>query len=141
MYWTRTPLTLFNFFYKQHFFPNQPQCYLTFSWIELEILLRCCLIRATIIIPRHILYLVYLDPFPGLGIFTLYLCNLFLIFNLSFIAINSISSLKQTHLFFCTFFRISYVEYLYLELLSFCLIFCQFEPEVAWKSVAYKKSV
>ena len=102
-------------------------------------LLRSCLKRTTIIILRHILYLVYLSPFPGLGIFMLYLCDLILIFNLFFIAINSISSIKQTHLIFCTFFRTSYVEYLHLELLSFCLIYCQFHPEVAWKSVALKK--
>ena len=28
-----------------------------------------------------------------------------------------------------------------MVLLSICLIFCQFQPDVAYKSVAYKKSV
>ena len=32
----------------------------TFSWVELQILLRCYLIHVTIVILRHILYLVYL---------------------------------------------------------------------------------
>ena len=41
------------------FFSTQPQCSLTFSWIEFQMLLRCCLIRIAIIVLRHILYLVY----------------------------------------------------------------------------------
>ena len=40
------------FFYKQRFFLSQPQCRLTFSLIELQMLLRCCLIHMTIIIVR-----------------------------------------------------------------------------------------
>ena len=31
------------FFYKQHFFSTQPHCCLTFSWSELQMLLRCWL--------------------------------------------------------------------------------------------------
>ena len=31
------------FFYKQHFFSTQPQCCLFFCWIELQMLIRCCL--------------------------------------------------------------------------------------------------
>ena len=46
------------FFSKQCSFSTQPQCCLTFLWIELQMLLWCCLIHITIIIiVRHILYL------------------------------------------------------------------------------------
>ena len=56
-----------------------------------------------------------------------YFCDLLFIFSLTFIVIYHITSLKQTHLFFSLW-----------VLLSFCLIFCQFEPGVAYKTVAYK---
>ena len=49
------------FFYKQRFFSAQPQCCLTFSWIELQMLLRCCLIHIAIIKLWHILYLAYVS--------------------------------------------------------------------------------
>ena len=42
------------FFNKQHLFSTQPQCCLTFSWIELQMLLKCCLIHKSIIILRDI---------------------------------------------------------------------------------------
>ena len=61
------------FFYEQHFFSTQPQCCLTFSWIELQVFLWCCLIYITIIMLRCILHLVYLCPCLGLGLFMLYL--------------------------------------------------------------------
>ena len=60
------------FFYKQRFFTIQPQCCLTFSWIEAQMLLRCCLIHKSIIILWHFLYLLYLCPFLDLGLFMLY---------------------------------------------------------------------
>ena len=41
------------FFYKQRFFSTQPQCCLTFSWIELQMMVRCCLIHTSSIILRH----------------------------------------------------------------------------------------
>ena len=88
-------------FYKQHFFSTQPQCCLTFSWIQLQMLLRCCVIHITIIILRDILYLVYLCP--CLGQIMLYLCDLFFIFSFIFIVINHITLLKQKHLFFVQF--------------------------------------
>ena len=93
--------------YKQSFFATQPKCCLTFSRIELEMLLGCCLIHLAIIMLKHILYLVYLGPCLGLGLFMLHLCNLFFIFSLIFIIINHITSFRQTHLFFVYFFCIS----------------------------------
>ena len=94
------------FFYKQRFFSTQRQCWLTFSWIELQTLLRCCLIHIIIIILRHVLYLLYLCPCLDLGLFMSYLCDLFFIFIFIFIMINRIISWIQTYLFFCLFFRI-----------------------------------
>ena len=99
------------FFYKQHFFSTQLQCLLAFSWIELQTLLRCCLIHSSIIILRNILYLVYSCPCLGLGLFMSYLGDPFFFFSLIFIVINRITSLKQTHLFF-----IHILEYLLLFL-------------------------
>ena len=66
-------------------------------------LLRCCLIHITIIILRHILYLVYFCLCLGLGLFMSYLCDLLFIFSLIFIVINHLTSLKQTHLLFVYF--------------------------------------
>ena len=47
---------------------------LTSPWIELQTLLRYCLIHATIATPRHFLYLVYFLPCLGPG-----LCYIFVI--------------------------------------------------------------
>ena len=47
-----------HFFLKQHFF-KQPHCCSIFSWIELQMLPKCCLIHIIIVILRQILYLVY----------------------------------------------------------------------------------
>ena len=68
-------------------------------------LLRCSLIHITIILLRQISYLVYLSPFLGLGLFILYLCDLFFIFSLIFIVINDITSFKQTYLLFVHFLQ------------------------------------
>ena len=103
----------------------------------------------TIIILRHILYSVYLYRFPGLGPILSCLCHLIFIFSLIFIAINHITSLKQTLVFW------TFLEWLLLfwmttwmkrkfnfkVLLSFYLDFSSFQPGVAYKSVAYKKSL
>ena len=52
---------------------------LTFSWIQPQMLLRCCLIHITIIILSNILYLVYLWPCLGQVLFILYLCHIYVI--------------------------------------------------------------
>ena len=74
-------------------------------------LLNCCLIHISINILRHILYLVYLYPCLGLGLFMAYLCDLVFIFSLIFIAINHITVFKQTYLIFANL-----LEYLQLFL-------------------------
>ena len=70
-----------------------------------------------------------------------YLCLNYLIYFsiiiFIFIIINHIISLKKTNLFFgqvCQNFSLR-------VLLSFCLVVCQFESGVAYKRVAYKRSV
>ena len=55
-----------DFFINNVFFSTQPQCCLTFSWIELQMLLRCCLIHIRISILRLILYLSIIVPMSRL---------------------------------------------------------------------------
>ena len=114
-------------FYKQHSLSTQSQCFLTFPWIELQMLLRCCLICI------HLLYL-------GLRLFMSYLSDLFFIFIFMFIMINRIILWIQTHLFPClcpiafglsswwkmwTIFK--WQKFSLRVLLSICLIFFQFQ--------------
>ena len=90
-------------FFISNICSTYPQCCLTFSWIELQMLLWCCLIHLTIIILAHILYLVHLPPYLVLGLFMSYLCVLSLIFSPIFVVINHITALKQVQLFLYTF--------------------------------------
>ena len=99
----RRVLQIHALFYKQRFLSTQPQCCLTFSWIELQILLRCCLIHIIIIILRHLLYWLCLCPSLDLALFMSYLCDLFFFFVFIFIMMNCIISWIQTHLLFCLF--------------------------------------
>ena len=86
-----------------------------------------------------------------------YLCDMFFIFISIFIMINRIISWKQTHLFICLFFKTCSIIFTWQRgwrmriifkeqkfslrvLLSICLIFCQFQPGVSSKSVAYEKA-
>ena len=91
-------------------------------------------------------------PYLDLGVFISYLCDLFFIFILIFIMINRIISWIQTHLFFCLFSRICPIifpwrmwiifkqqKFSVRVLLSIWLSFCQFQPGVAYKIVAYIK--
>ena len=93
-------LVITRFFHKQRFFSFQPQCCLTSSWIELQLLLRCCLIYIRIITVRHFLYLLYLRPCVDLCLFMSYLCDPIFIFIFIFIMIHRIISWIRTHLFF-----------------------------------------
>ena len=86
------------FFISKAFFSTQSQCYLTFSWIEIRMLLRCCLVHTIIVMLIHILYLAYLYPCLCLGLFMSYLGDLYFIFSIIFISINQIISLKSTNL-------------------------------------------
>ena len=85
-------------------FSTQPQCWLTFSWIELQMLLRC-LIHINYIIVRRSLYLLYLCPCQVLGLFMSWLCDLFFIFVFIFIMINRIISWIQNTCSFAYFLK------------------------------------
>ena len=99
------------FFISNALFSTKPKCCMNWalSWIERQMLLRCCLIHITIITLWCILYLVYLCPCLDLGQLMSYLCDLFLILSLIFIFINHITTLKQTYLLFVHCFRMSSV--------------------------------
>ena len=85
-----------------------------------------------------------------------YFCDLLFIFSLIFIVINHITSLNRQTCFVLVFFNAFFKVYpiifgwsnqiifkkqkfSLMVLLSFCLIFCPFQPAVAYKSVPYKK--
>ena len=106
-------------------------------------------------------YLVYLSPCLDLCLFLPYLWDLFFIFIFISIMINCIISWIQTHLIFCLFLEDlllflddnvdEELEYfsnrkssvsgcLNSSSFSICLIFNQFQSDVAYKSVAYKKN-
>ena len=87
------------FLHKQNFFSTQPQCCLTFSGAQPQMLLRCCLLHMTTIL-RHILYLVYLCSCFDLVLIMSYLRELFFIFTLIFI----IKSHENRHICFLNIF-------------------------------------
>ena len=98
-------------------------------------LLKCCLLQY-----RHDLtetcYIFYICLYVWfLNYLSLIYVICFFIIIFIFITFNYIISLRQKDLFFghvCQKFSLS-------VLLSFCLIFCQFQPGGGYKSVAYKK--
>ena len=125
-------------FYNSVFF-NSASVLLNFLFFELSF--KCCLLHKIIIILRDILYLVQTYVY----LCRIYLCDLLLIFSLIFIVINHITSLSYY------FWMITWVKKANNSqiakvqpqsvLHSFCLIFCQFQPGVAYKSVVYKNKV
>ena len=48
-----------HFFYQQRIFSTQPQCCLTFSWIEPKMLLKCCLLHIDMILQRHAIFCLF----------------------------------------------------------------------------------
>ena len=76
------------FFIWNTLFSTMPHCCLTFSWIGLQVLLRCCLIHISIITLKHFLYLLYLCPCLDLCLFMSNLCDVFFIFIFIFIMTN-----------------------------------------------------
>ena len=82
-----------------YFYSAKAQCCWTFSWIKLKMLLRCCLIYITIIVLRHFMFRIFASMSRPRSISVASMWPIFY-FNLTFIAINHITSIKQTHLFF-----------------------------------------
>ena len=85
-------------FYMEYFFSTQPQCYLTFTWTKLQILIG---VDETLFILTFCLQL---------ELFISCLCDLFFIFIIILTIINLIISWIQTHLFF-------------IDILEFVLLF------------------
>ena len=84
-------------------FSTQFQCCLTFSLFELQMLLRYCLMHISIIILRHILYLLYLCPYQDVGLLISHLCDLFFIF--LFITISLL--FFDSYIYTCTVWTIT----------------------------------
>ena len=144
------------FLISNTFFSTQPKCCLTFSWIELQMLLKCCLIHVNIVILSHFLLLLCLSPYLELGLFMSNLCNLCGIFIFIFINENVDKNYKSDTLVLLLIFKnISYYSLLIKlmknannsqmskfslrVLLSICLMFCQFQPGAVYKSIASLK--
>ena len=92
------------------------------------ITLRCCLTKTR--------YISYICLFLRLGLYVSYSCDLFWHYYFHFHHINQIVSLIHTNLSFgrvCQNFSFGCS-------LAFCLKFCQFQPDVAYRSAAYKKA-
>ena len=68
---------------KQRFFSTQPQCCLTFSWFELQILLRCWLIHLKIIIMRHFIFIILVSSSRSLSIYVMSLWFMFHFYSLA----------------------------------------------------------
>ena len=110
-------------------------------------LLRCCLIHISIIILRHFLYLLYLRPLLDVGLFISYLCDLFFIFMFTFTDILLLLLIFQNMYYYFWIitgmkknvnnFQTTKVQP--QGVAQHLLDFCQFQPGVTYKSVAYKK--
>ena len=129
-------LTYMFFIYSTSF--NSVSVLLTFSWIELQMLLRCYLIHLTVIIFVFTLFVYISRPR------SIYVGSMWFFICISiFIMISFIISLEHTNLFFCLFFGwyrrwIMWVIFQWLKfslkvLLSICFIFCQFQLGVAYE--------
>ena len=63
------------FFYKQRFFSTHPQWCLDLSWIDLQMLLRCCLIHITIIM--HFIFSIFESMYRPRSIYVVYMWSIF----------------------------------------------------------------
>ena len=94
----RSEKTCTRFFHKQRFFLSQAQCCLTFSWIELQMLLRSCLIVT------HFAFSIFVSMSMSRSIFILSIWSTFH-FQPDFLCNQPQSILlKQRYICFCTFF-------------------------------------
>ena len=85
------------FFYKQRFLSIQPHWCLTLPYIEIYMLLGCCLIHIGIIILKNCYCSVHLCSWLDLGLFVPYLCDLFFISIFICIMINLVISWINIH--------------------------------------------
>ena len=97
-------------------------------------LLKCYLLHRDIVLRRHAIFSILDSMSTSWSVCLIYVIS-FTIIIFIFITINHIISVIQTNLFFghvCQMFSL-------WVLLRFSLNFCQFQPGVAYKSVAYIK--
>ena len=97
-------------------------------------LLKCCLLHRDVVWLRQAIFSIFVSACILAYIYLIYLIY-FAFINFVFLSINHIMSLIQTNLFVGHISQ----KFSLRVLLSFCLIFCRFQPRVAYKSVAYKK--
>ena len=72
-------------FYKQGFFLTQSQCCLTFSWVEFQMLLRCCLIHNHHRTLTRLMISLFVSMSRPTSLYVVYMwCDLFFIFSLIF---------------------------------------------------------
>ena len=85
-------------FLRERLFSTQPQSWLTFAWIELQMLRKPFLLYVSIIIIlRHFLYLAYLCPCLSLGLFiSVYVIYFFVCFHFPY---NQSYDLTKTRFF------------------------------------------
>ena len=143
------------FFYKQLFFSNSTSVLLNvfMNWASnvAYVLLNTCKHHHT---ETFFIFTIFLSiSRPGL-LFMSYLYDPFFIFIFIFITVNHMISWLQTHLIFCSFFRIcpiifgwqrewrvwiffKYLTFSLRVLLSICLIFYQFQHGFAFKKSVY----
>ena len=110
------------------------RCFLTFSWIEPQMLPKCCLLHK--VLPKHSVFCIFISMCISRSICFLFLWS---VFPLSFPFLLQLPNLIETGKL--AFFGHFYLKFSLSMLLSFFLIFGQFQPGVAYKSVAYEKSV
>ena len=96
-------------------------------------LLKCCLLHRGNVLPRHAIFSTFVFISTFWSIYVLFIVIYFAIDSSIFITINQIISLIQTNLF------LGYACQCCLAFAYF--FFCQFQSGIAYKSVAYKKSV
>ena len=143
-------------FLQATFFSTQPQYCLNVSWIELQMLLRCCLINTykhyhTEALLIFTIFLLYLGPEPR----SIYVVSMRSIYSYwSWFSLwLIIKSHEYRHAFICSFTFFSYyfwmitwiksVNYFQIAKVQpqgvayIKLTFCQFQLDVAYKSVAY----
>ena len=108
------------------------RCFLTFSWIEPQMLPKCCLLHK--VLPKHSVFCIFISMCISRSICFLFLWS---VFPLSFSFLLQLPNLIETGKL--AFFGHFYLKFSLSMLLSFFLIFGQFQPGVAYKSVAYEK--
>ena len=77
---------------KQRFFSTQPQCCLTFTWIELQMFLWCWLIHISISIVRHLIFIAFVFMSNPRSIYVVSMWSFFFHFHFHFCYDNLMST-------------------------------------------------